>query len=194
MLRHLTWIASICVLASCTGTREKAPAKQAELVKITQFYANKSGVPKGEAALLCYGVANAKTVRLDPEVEKIVPSLSRCIEVAPKQDTTYTLTAVGADGTEVSQKVTVSTRAARPRFADVSINKERIKPGEEITICFKAQNATSARITGRGKSVTQPGSGGCWTDKPLANTTYTVRIEGASGESDEASANVMVAK
>jgi hypothetical protein len=60
--------------------------------EILQFYASPGVIRRGEAAQLCYGVSNAKTVRLEPQSGAVWPSFSRCIDVRPAQDTTYTLT------------------------------------------------------------------------------------------------------
>jgi hypothetical protein len=79
-------------------------------VKILQFYAAPSVVAKGRQAILCYGVANAKTVRLEPAAEAVWPSLNRCLYVAPQRDTRYTLTAEGADGKRVTESIEIKVR------------------------------------------------------------------------------------
>ena len=71
-------------------------------VKILQFYASPGTVVPGEQAILCYGVVNAKSVRIEPEVDVLWPALNRCLYVQPKQETRYTLTAEGADGKRVT--------------------------------------------------------------------------------------------
>lgn len=72
-------------------------AKYGSEVKILQFYAGVSTIAPGAKAVLCYGMVNAQEVRLDPPVEKVWPSMSRCFDVAPSNTTRYTLTAEGAD-------------------------------------------------------------------------------------------------
>jgi hypothetical protein len=67
-------------------------------VKILSFSASRGFVRPGETAQLCYGVSNAKTVRIDPDVKDIWPSMNRCVDVAPKKDTTYTITAADDKG------------------------------------------------------------------------------------------------
>jgi hypothetical protein len=67
-------------------------------VKILAFNATPGVVRAGEAATLCYGVSNAKTVRIEPEVKDIWPSMNRCVDIAPKKDTTYTITAADEAG------------------------------------------------------------------------------------------------
>ena len=67
-------------------------------------------VRRGEAAQVCFGVANAKTVTLEPQTNPVWPSHNLCVEVKPIKTTTYRLTATGADGQSVSQEVTVKVR------------------------------------------------------------------------------------
>jgi hypothetical protein len=76
-------------------------------LKIVAFYANPPVLGRGEKGLLCYGVSNAKAVKIEPVVEAIQPSLSRCVEVRPARSTTYTLTATDEGGREASQQVEV---------------------------------------------------------------------------------------
>ena len=76
-------------------------AATAEL-KILQFYAAPSGIARGQKGVLCYGVLNAKSVELDPPLDRVWPALNRCLEIRPEKDTQYTLTAFGADGKKVS--------------------------------------------------------------------------------------------
>ncbi len=67
-------------------------------LKIVNFYATPAPLQRGQRALLCYAVANAKSVRIEPAVEEIKPSLGRCLAVFPEKDTKYTLTAEDAQG------------------------------------------------------------------------------------------------
>jgi hypothetical protein len=77
---------------------------------ILNFY-GPATVRQGEQAQLCYGVSNAKTVRLDPPATAAVwPSYSRCVDAAPTQDTTYTLTAEDAAGHTKTATLTVQVR------------------------------------------------------------------------------------
>jgi hypothetical protein len=67
-------------------------------LKILNFYTTADTIRHGGKTLLCYGVSNAAAVRIEPGVEPLRPSLSRCVEVTPRQDTQYTLTAEDAAG------------------------------------------------------------------------------------------------
>jgi hypothetical protein len=78
--------------------------------EILNFYAVPGVIRRGDSAQLCYGVSNAKTVRLEPQTSAVWPSQSRCVEVAPKKDTTYTLTAEDSHGNTRTSSLTVAVR------------------------------------------------------------------------------------
>jgi hypothetical protein len=67
-------------------------------------------IGRGETAQVCFGVANAKSVTLEPQSNPVWPSHNLCVDVKPKKTTTYTLTATGADGKAVTQQVTVAVK------------------------------------------------------------------------------------
>ena len=83
-------------------------AKYGGRVTIVQFYAKNAMIAPGEKSLLCYGVVNAKEVRLDPPVEKVWPATSRCFDVAPASTTHYLLTAESADHQAVSASLDIT--------------------------------------------------------------------------------------
>src|SRR5580658_3830023 len=74
---------------------------------ILSFYANPKEIRRGESAQLCYGVANAKTVKLEPQPQAVWPSVAHCVDVTPNKSTTYTLTISDAGGKVQSQDVEV---------------------------------------------------------------------------------------
>jgi hypothetical protein len=77
---------------------------------ILSFYANPTTIRRGESAQLCYGVANAKTVKLEPQSQPVWPSTARCVDVSPVKSMTYTLTIEDAAGKTQSQDVEVKVR------------------------------------------------------------------------------------
>lgn len=79
-------------------------------VKIVSFSASPRAVQRGDRALLCYGVNNAKAVRIDPFVDGVGPALSRCVETHPQRTTEYTITASDTAGHTVSEKLTIAVR------------------------------------------------------------------------------------
>jgi len=72
---------------------------------IRGLYVSSAAIHPGESAQLCYDVANAKTVTLDPPAGDVWPSHSRCLNISPRKTTTYTLTIANAAGNKVSQTV-----------------------------------------------------------------------------------------
>lgn len=78
--------------------------------RILSFYASPAVIRRGESAQLCYGVANAKTVRLEPQPQPVWPSTAHCVDVSPVKSTTYTLTIEGDTGTVLSQDVAIKVR------------------------------------------------------------------------------------
>ena len=78
--------------------------------EILNFYASSGSIRRGETVQLCYGVSNAKTVRLEPQPNAVWPSVARCVDVAPARDTTYTLTIEDGQGNTKSASLTVKVR------------------------------------------------------------------------------------
>ncbi|HEY1482673.1 MAG TPA: hypothetical protein VGF19_08130 [Candidatus Acidoferrum sp.] len=72
---------------------------------IRSMYVAPAAIKRGESAQLCYDVANAKTVTLDPPAGEVWPSHSRCLPLSPKKTTNYTLTIKDASGQAISQSV-----------------------------------------------------------------------------------------
>jgi hypothetical protein len=75
---------------------------------IQSFYASPGAIHKGESVQLCYGVANAKTVTLDPQPNAVWPSYARCVSVSPAKSTTYTLSISDASGNTRTQSLQVT--------------------------------------------------------------------------------------
>ena len=79
-------------------------------LRILSFYASPNVVLPGQRVLVCYSVVNATEVSITPEIEPIKPSITRCLEVFPKESTTFTLKARDAGGAEAKQKASVRVR------------------------------------------------------------------------------------
>ena len=77
---------------------------------IQTFYSSAGEVRRGQSVQLCYGVANAKSVKLEPQAHPVWPSYSRCVNDTPTKTTTYTLTIADAAGNTKSQSLTVQVR------------------------------------------------------------------------------------
>ena len=106
--------------AQQTKERQSAQRREDDLRAIEQLggsdlairglYVSPSSIDAGQSAQLCYDVANAKTVTLDPPVAAVWPSHSRCVDISPKKATAYTLTIKDAAGNSASQTVEIRVR------------------------------------------------------------------------------------
>jgi hypothetical protein len=76
-------------------------------LKILVFYATPPAVRPGGSAELCYSVASAESVRIEPHVDNVWPSYSRCVPVTLTKETTYKLIAQDADGNTATAETTV---------------------------------------------------------------------------------------
>lgn len=92
------------------AARRTVEALGGDRFEILHFYASPGVVTRGGEAQLCYGVSNAKTVRLDPPAGAVWPSFGRCLYVKPEEDTTYTLTITHANGQTKSESLTIQVR------------------------------------------------------------------------------------
>ena len=77
-------------------------------IAIQNFYASPGAIHKGESVQLCYGVANAKAVKLEPQSNAVWPSYAHCVSVSPTKNTTYTLTISDAAGNTKTQSLQVT--------------------------------------------------------------------------------------
>jgi hypothetical protein len=81
-------------------------------VRILQFRASVGALTIGEKAQLCYGVANARSVRIAPMAAPVYPASNRCLEIGPRHTTHYTLMAIGYDGSVATRSLTLAVQAA----------------------------------------------------------------------------------
>ena len=76
-------------------------------VRILGFSLDAAHPRRGETINVCYGVANAVSVSLEPLFKDAKPSYNHCLQVAPVKDTTYMLTAKDDKGHSVNESLTV---------------------------------------------------------------------------------------
>src|SRR5882724_7153394 len=105
--------AGVLLCGAGCGPAPLPPAQPPELaVRITMFYASPPNPPLGEKTLVCYGVENATEVRLEPPVEQVWPTVSRCFDFVPRKASTLKLTATGKNQS-VTQSLEISPGAPR---------------------------------------------------------------------------------
>lgn len=146
------------------------------------FYASPPNPARGERSLVCYGTQNATAVRMDPPGPEVWPSPSRCLEVAPKQSTTYTITAErGAE--RVSRSLTITPGPPRAEIVEVRIDAREVPRGTPMTVCYTARNAASVTVTpGTWFLVSPTPERGCVRHVIQEATTFQVRARNAAGE------------
>ena len=79
-------------------------------LKIVSFYALPGTIARGGQTSVCYGVTGAKTVRLEPPIQKVWPALTRCFTASLRKDTELKLIADDGAGRTVSQNLVVTVR------------------------------------------------------------------------------------
>jgi len=193
------WMAVGLLFWGCS--REVAPPPKAELApkpaKILHFYASQGEIQKGERALICYGVEDALSVRMEPAVEELKPILNRCFAVSPAGTTEYKLIAQGADGGAVSASFTVKvTAGSRPVRGGGLIelfvaSPAAVKPGQIVNLCYSVQGAETVRIE---PDLGMPTSAGkqCVAVRPDRTTTYKLVARGAAGGTEQEQVTVKV--
>ena len=154
-------------------------------VKIVQFYSREGTMFEGSTTVLCYGVANARSVRIEPPVEGVSVSFNRCVEVAPERDTRYTLTAEGNDGHTVSESFVLKVRPnpeTLPKITAFRITKHETDRGHHIfSIAFAQQNGELVDIDPPVFPTLHGAPNGSFYVSPEKTTTYTLTVTGKKG-------------
>src|SRR5271169_2865660 len=142
-------------------------------VDITQFYARTGEITDGEPNLVCYGVRNARSVRIEPPVEKLAPALNRCFFIEPHQDTTYKLVAEGDDSSQASASFQVRVKPAPPEIRMFAVSEKRIIRGDAVTLCYGVAHAAAVRLDPDGWLLA-PVALNCARIYPRATGTFTL--------------------
>ena len=193
-------------LAACSTAPPPPENKvsQPAPAKILQFYASPATIAKGDRTLLCYGVEGAASVRLDPTVEEIAPSRTRCIEAQPAISTKYTLYAKSRTGDEVSQQIEVlidpkmRRAAAGPGagggglilFFSAGV-QGKVAKGAQVPLCYGVKGASSVSLSPPVVTLT-PSERICFQVNPQASTNYVLTATSASGEKDTETVRLIV--
>ena len=155
-------------------------------VKILQFYAREGSITDDQSTVICYGVVNAKSVRIEPAVAGVYPALNRCVDVSPQHDTKYTMTAEGSDGHTATAEFTLAVRPDlenRPRITSFEVVKHSLESGKHyFTIGFAFQNARTVMIDPPVFSTIEDSAPfGQWVVTPETSTTYTLTVMDKKG-------------
>jgi hypothetical protein len=154
-------------------------------LKILQFYARDGVLLEGHRTVICYGVLNARAVRMDPPIAALTPSLNRCIEAAPDRDTRYTLTAESAAGLTLSSSFEIAVKpdpADLPRITYFRAEKPRLEDGRHIfRLAFGQENGDLVEIDPPVFPALHGAPLGQFYVAPRQTTTYTLTVTGKRG-------------
>jgi hypothetical protein len=203
-MRYAAAVPLLVLLAGCgqnpppRKTAEAPPAKKVYPARITHFYAARPEVVRGQTVILCYGVQDAVSVRLEPPVEDVRPSYNRCFQVAPAAATTYRLIARGEDGVAAEESVTVKVSAA-PKAPDpvpalitmFVTGTPEVPAGMLVTLCYGAPQAGTVTIDPPVGEL-KPARRSCFTVTPSRTTTYTLNASAPDGYQETAQVTVTV--
>jgi hypothetical protein len=155
-------------------------------VRILQFYARERTLTEGDKSVICYGVLNAKSVRIEPPVAGITPSLNKCVEIAPERNTRYTLIAEGADGRAVSESFTLGVQAdpdTLPKITTFAVMSQTIdyRGWPVYLVNFSVQNPEEVSIDPPAFPTLHRAPYGRFYVSPPKKTTYTLTVLGRYG-------------
>jgi hypothetical protein len=154
-------------------------------LKIIQFYSPNGDLMEGDSTVICYGVLNAKSVRIEPPVAGVGVSLNRCVMVSPEEATRYTLIAEGADGSVASESFVIRTHPDPytlpniKRFAILRSVSDRGKP--VFLLRFEVENAEEVSVDPQAFPTLHHAPHGQFYVAPEKTTTYTLTVVGAKG-------------
>jgi OmpA family/PKD domain len=145
---------------------------------LTACYASPATIIAGESATLFYTSQNATSVSISPGIGSV--GLSGTQVVSPTTNTTYTVTANGANGQTTSCSIGVTVGAGSlPRIIQFSASPLTILSGQSSTLLWVVDNSTSQTITTLGTVV----AAGSQSVSPTVTTTYTLTATNAAGSS-----------
>ena len=155
-------------------------------VRILNFYSRDASVVEGGTSLLCYGVVNAKSVRIDPPVQEVSPSISRCVEIPGERAVRYTLTAQGFDGRMVSESFLLGTHPDPDKLPRITSFRAQSKTLDYLgnpvyLVSFTAENPEEVSMDPPVLSTLHRAPYGRFYVAPKKTTTYTLTVTGVFG-------------
>ena len=138
--------------------------------------ANPESILLGEPSTLSWTSVNAEYCVIEPGIGSV--GLTGSIVVSPDQTTTYTIIAVGPQGTATSS-VTVQVNTPVP-VVNFDANPALICGGESVILTWASANADSLAID---QGIGGVAANGSTTVSPIETTTYTIIATGQYGTS-----------
>lgn len=168
------------------------------LPKVMSLSVTPDLVPANGEAQLCYEVANAERVVIEPNIGERGPATKECLPITASETTTYTLTVFGPNGTTTSQIVILSVEPPAPkaeivRFEVLRKNGPGAEADVQFQLCYDVRNAAHAEIDNEIGAIVL-GQDRCQQIKPQQATTYTLTATGNDGRTITRQATVDATK
>ncbi|MBH24025.1 MAG: hypothetical protein CMH57_06170 [Myxococcales bacterium] len=154
---------------------------------VLDFRAEPEEIPLGAESVLRWRTQGAHQVQLSDEEGALPVSAEQleegAIVVAPERDQVYTLTVKGAVGEAREAQVTV--RVLQPaEVTSFTVEPERVRAGEPITLRWGAVNADEVSIWRGGARLDEGGldpAEGSWTTTAERSGTFRLKVSGPGG-------------
>ena len=160
-------------------------------MKILSFYATAGEIREGDPEIICYGVQNARAVRIEPPIEQLNPALTRCFWAEPHGNSRYKLVAEGFDGGQVSESFEVRVKPALPSILFFAVSHKEIVRGDAVTLCYGVAHTDSVELVPIGWSLA-PIAKNCARFYPKITHNYTLVARGVEGRTDREKFTVKV--
>ncbi|MCA9354204.1 MAG: DUF11 domain-containing protein [Candidatus Kaiserbacteria bacterium] len=143
------------------------------------FTATPSTITTGGTVTLTWETTNAESVTINNGVGVVAADGS--VSVSPTTNTTYVMTVAGLAGQSVTCSVPVTvTQPPAPSCDYFSANPTAIMVGDSATLTWNTSNATDVVMNNGIGAVSADGS---IVVSPTVDTTYTLTVYGATGQS-----------
>jgi len=189
-MKPINQIAGVCLLGLLLFTLNSCGRR----ATIASFTASPTSFTAGQTAKICYELVKAVSARIEPIGQLKDPTKS-CVDVEPRQTTTYTLFATGADGNTVSNQITLNVAAPPPLAAIVRFEPKQettaAPPGSAAELCYEVTGARTLEIKPDVGKV-EPVDKGCRTVKPTRTTTYELAATGTDDQTVTKEATVKI--
>jgi uncharacterized protein YfaP (DUF2135 family) len=139
---------------------------------VVSFSANPGILKEGESSVLQWSTLHAHSCTIEPDIGQV--PLSGTLAVSPAANTTYTLRAQGAGGTQIA---TTTVSFVQPT-AGIDVSPDFIALGEGATLSWVFGNADVCIIE---PEIGEVALGGSVTVHPTWTTTYTITAVGPGG-------------
>ena len=184
--RLVAYAGTLSLTSSTVGVTWRAPDSDPDPV-IDRFTANPSSITVGGSSRLEWETTHADSVSIPGTTGTLL--VDGNTSVSPTVDTDYELTASGASGTDDDTEIV--TVKVTPKIDSFSANPTTITVGDQATLSWTTQGATSASIN-QNVGTVSVGANQSTSVSPDTDTTYTLTASDAEDDTATEPATVKV--